>query len=193
MGFVTFGVLNVLTGIFVHVAMQSSVMNREIAIDEAISNRDSIVKEVIELFLEADTDGSGALSWSEFEEFIQDEKVKAFFMSLELDISSCSRIFHLLDSSGDNALDAHEFVEGCIDLRGMARRVDITLLQRENAALSKKLDTVSKEMSQQVSEEIARVSQDLLAKSQSQVRIKSAGSRPERLPIKLAARQGQPF
>ena len=39
-----------------HVAMQSSLMNREIAMDEAIHNRDSIVKEVIELFLDADTD-----------------------------------------------------------------------------------------------------------------------------------------
>merc|ERR1712226_36382 len=133
--FVTFGVLNVLTGIFVHVAMQSSLMNREIAIDEAISNRDSIVKEVIELFLDADTDQSGALSWTEFEEFIQDEKIKAFFMSLELDISSCSRIFHLLDADGGGSIDAHEFVEGCIELRGMARKVDMTILQREIKAI----------------------------------------------------------
>merc|ERR1712110_361859 len=184
----TFGVLNVLTGIFVHVAMQSSVMNREIAIDEAISNRDSIVKEVIELFLEADTDGSGALSWTEFEEFIQDEKIKAFFMSLELDISSCSRIFHLLDASGDGVLEAHEFVEGCIELRGMARKADITLLQRENAALSDKLEAATKDMST----EIARLCQDLVAKQPQPPPpqwVKPVGNLP--LPLRAAAKQGQ--
>merc|ERR1712232_1386220 len=172
--FVTIGLLNILTGIFVHVAMQSSVMNREITIDEALSNRDNMVKEVTELFLEADADGSGVLSWREFEEFIQDEKIKAFFMTLELDISSCSKIFHLLDVSGDGTLSAHEFVEGCIEMRGMARKVDITLLQRENAALSKPLDAISDEtqqVSQQLSEEIARLSQELLTKP---LRIKSA-------------------
>jgi hypothetical protein len=137
--FVFMCLLNVLTGIFVNVAMQATQMNREIAIDEAIQNRDSIVKEVIELFLEADTDGSGALSFDEFQEFLADEKIKAFFMALELDMASSSRIFHLLDESGDGSIDAHEFVEGCIDLRGYARKVDITLLQRE---FHQKLDSI---------------------------------------------------
>lgn len=56
-------------------------------------------------------------------------------MALELDMSSCQRIFHLLDSSGDGMLEAHEFVEGCIEQRGFARKVDITLLQREFNAI----------------------------------------------------------
>jgi hypothetical protein len=138
--------LNVLTGIFVNVAMQATSMNREIAIDEAIQNRDSIVKEVVELFVEADVDGSGSLSFSEFETFMQDEKIKAFFMALELDMSSCSRIFHLLDASEDGKLEAHEFVEGCIELRGFARKVDITLLQRENKAVIEKLEDIASDM-----------------------------------------------
>jgi len=140
--FMTIGLLNILTGIFVNVAMQSSAMSREIAVDEAISNRDAVVKEVIELFLEADEDGSGSLSWEEFEEFIKDEKIKSFFMALELDMSSVSRIFTLLDTSGDGKLEASEFVEGCIELRGMAKKVDITLLQRENAFLLEKMGSV---------------------------------------------------
>merc|ERR1712125_197199 len=142
--------LNVLTGIFVNVAMRATSMNREIAIDEAITHRDSIVKEVVELFLEADTDGSGALSFTEFEVFMQDEKIKAFFMALELDMSSCTRIFHLLDESGDGKLEAHEFVEGCIELRGFARKVDITLIQRENQAVIEKLDSISEDLANEI-------------------------------------------
>jgi Ca2+-binding EF-hand superfamily protein len=141
--FVTVGLLNIITGIFVHVALESSIMNRELVMDEAITNREMIVKQVIELFVEADMDGSGQLSWLEFQEFIQDEKIKAFLMSLELDISSCSRIFSLLDASGDGSLDPHEFVEGCIELRGNAKKVDVTLLQRENQAILEKLDALA--------------------------------------------------
>lgn len=123
-------------------------MNRELIMDEAISNRDSTVKEVIEIFLEADVDGSGALSWMEFQEFMNDERIKAFFMSLELDLSSISRIFNLLDPDGDQSLDPQEFVEGCIELRGNAKKVDVTLIQRELNDISEKLDKVTKELSE---------------------------------------------
>jgi voltage-gated sodium channel len=140
--FVTIGLLNILTGIFVNCAMQASAMNREIAIDEAIANRDSIVKEVVELFLEADSDGSGNLSWDEFENFIQDTKIKAFFMALELDMSSAGNVFHLLDESGDGTLDAQEFVQGCIAMRGFARKVDISLLMRNNALIMEKMEKI---------------------------------------------------
>merc|ERR1712232_409685 len=142
--FTTVGLLNILTGIFVNVAIQLSAMNREIAIDEAIANRDSIVKEIVELFVEADVDGSGSLSWREFQNFVQDERIKAFFMALELDMSSLSTIFELLDTSGDGRLEALEFVEGCIKLRGGARKVDVTLLQNENTIVIDKLRDLEK-------------------------------------------------
>jgi hypothetical protein len=149
--------LNVLTGIFVNVAMQATSMNREIAIDEAIRNRDSICKEVVELFLEADVDASGGLSFAEFEDFMQDEKIKAFFIALELDMSSCSRIFHLLDENGDGTLEAHEFVEGCIELRGYARKVDFTLLQRENKAVLDKLENIASDLSTEIKEVVTSI------------------------------------
>merc|ERR1719238_2003818 len=56
--FVFFAVLNILTGIFVNVAIDSCAMNREIAIDSALSNKNDMIKEVVNLFMEADTDCS---------------------------------------------------------------------------------------------------------------------------------------
>jgi voltage-gated sodium channel len=140
--FVFFALLNVLTGIFVNVAMDSCAMNREIAIDAAITNKENIVKEVVDLFQEADKDRSGSLSWEEFEEYIQDEKIRAFFMALDLDVSSARRIFSMLDTSQDGELEIHEFVQGCINLRGGAKKIDISLLENESSLILTKLKRI---------------------------------------------------
>jgi hypothetical protein len=154
--FVTVGLLNVLTGTFVNAALQSAAMNREIALEEAISKRDSIVKEVIDLFLEADIDGSGSLTWDEFEDFIQDTKIKGFFMALELDMSSAGTIFNLLDESGDGALDAQEFVQGCIALRGFARKVDISQLAKNQKMLLEKVSNLERAILPECDEDIVQ-------------------------------------
>jgi len=145
--FVLFALLNILTGIFVNVAIDSCKMNREIAIDAAITNKNSIIKEIVDLFHEADTDCSGTLSWEEFEEYIQDERIKAFFMALELDMSAAQRVFNLIDSSGDGQLDIEEFVQGCIDLRGSSKKVDIAILEKDRLALSDRLDRLDSMLS----------------------------------------------
>eukprot|EP00928_Gymnodinium_smaydae_P086321 TRINITY_DN7035_c0_g1_i3.p1 TRINITY_DN7035_c0_g1~~TRINITY_DN7035_c0_g1_i3.p1 ORF type:complete len:105 (+),score=22.31 TRINITY_DN7035_c0_g1_i3:49-363(+) len=70
----------------------------------------------------------------------QDEAIRAFFMSLDLDMSNARTIFEVIDTTGDGELDIEEFVQGCIDLRGGARKVDISMLQRENQQLFKRLN-----------------------------------------------------
>ena len=113
--FVLFALMNILTGIFVHVAIDSCKMNREIAIEAAIANKEMLIKEIVQLFHEADKDCSGTLSWQEFHDYMQDEKIKAFFMALELDMSSAGRVFDIIDVMRDGELDICEFVQGCVD------------------------------------------------------------------------------
>merc|ERR1711896_41227 len=95
---------------------------------------------MVALFLEADADGSGSVTWEEFHAYLQDEKIKAYFMALELDMSSVVRIFDLLDVDATGELELVEFVEGLIRLRGDAKMVDMWALQKDNAKMSDQLD-----------------------------------------------------
>jgi len=147
--FVLFALLNILTGIFVNVAIDSCKMNREIAIDVAITNKESIIKEMVDLFHEADRDCSGTLSWEEFEDYIQDERIRAFFMALELDMTSARRIFELIDTSRDGQLDIQEFVQGCIDLRGSAKKVDMSILSKERTEILERIDSIEEQFKRQ--------------------------------------------
>merc|ERR1719460_655813 len=51
--FVLLGLLNILNGIFVNAALQSSAMNRELAIDAAVKRRKHMIEELVNLLLEA--------------------------------------------------------------------------------------------------------------------------------------------
>lgn len=148
--FVLLGLLNILNGIFVNAALQASLMNRELATDCVISKRETMIEDMVALFIEADVDKSNTVSWEEFKYYIQDEKIKAYFMALELDMNSVVKIFELLDTAYTGELDLLQFVEGCIQLRGNAKMVDMTIMKRDYHAMLDeivdKLDDLSTEV-----------------------------------------------
>merc|ERR1712107_339420 len=82
---VYFGLTHVLTGIFVNASTHAVALNREIAIDVAIATKNTITQELITLFLEAGKEGEDSVPWSEFQNRLCDERIRAYFMSLDLD------------------------------------------------------------------------------------------------------------
>lgn len=138
------GVMNVLNGIFVNAALQSSRLDRELATDNALRERSKLIQEIVGLFLEADADHTGTLSWDEFETFLQDDEVRAYFVTLDLDMSSLHKIFTLLDQNGSGELDLSEFIEGCVRLKGTAKTIDIVLLRAEINKFMHALRTVAR-------------------------------------------------
>merc|ERR1712151_971311 len=71
--FVLFGLMDILTGIFVNVATQAAQLNREIAIDNAMANKTKLTRELVNLFLECDQDQNNKLSLEELQDRFGDE------------------------------------------------------------------------------------------------------------------------
>jgi len=159
--FVLLGLLNILNGIFVNAALQSSAMNRELAIDSHMAKRETMIEDMVALFLEADEDRSGTLTFEEFQCYLQDEKIKAYFMALELDMSSVVKIFDLLDTDATGELELFEFVEGCISLRGNAKMVDISIMQKEYSNMMDKFDLDLRPMIRGMEESLKNVDQNV--------------------------------
>lgn len=141
--FVVFAVLNVVTGIFVEKAVASAANDRDHVIQEELAKQDSYVNEVRDMFREADTDGSGMMSWEEFEEHMQDARVQAYFKVLELDVSEAHGLFKLLDMDNGGYISCDEFVMGCLRLKGQAKNVDVATLIYENKRMALKWSTFS--------------------------------------------------
>merc|ERR1712241_936556 len=64
--FIVFGVLNVLTGVFLETALEGE--DRDLIIQAHMLRMDQFVHEMQEIFAEIDTDQSGKLTWKKFQE-----------------------------------------------------------------------------------------------------------------------------
>jgi len=130
--FVVFGVLNVVTGAFVDSMRLVSQRDQDFAIEEELKRVSEFQTDVTKIFECADADDSGTLSWEEFESHLSDERVKAYFKSLELDTSEARALFILLDVEENNEVVIDKFVDGCMRMRGDAKSIDVNMLLYEN-------------------------------------------------------------
>lgn len=129
--FVVFGVLNVVTGAFVDSMRLVSEKDHDTVVDAEMKKVDTFRKDVTKMFLDADMDASGTLSWDEFEQHLQDERVGAFFRSLQIDTSQARALFLLLDIEESDEVPIEKFVQGCMRMRGDAKSIDVNMLLYE--------------------------------------------------------------
>jgi len=145
-----FGVLNVVIATFVDSASVIAKRDRELVIHNELQKNKQYHADMKRFFDEADTDKSGTLSWEEFEDYLQDQNVQAYFQSFQLDVTQAKTLFRLLDFDGSNNVKIDEFVEGCMRMRGQARSIDVHMLLYE----SEKMILRQAEFMQHVEEEL---------------------------------------
>merc|ERR1712196_388991 len=118
MAFTGIALLNIGTGIFVDNAMKATLLDKDMVIHDELEREGSYINDVKRLFHEADLDNSGQLSWAEFETYLQDPRVQAYFHSLEIHPSVAKGLFKLLDTTGSGRVNCEDFVMGCVRLKG---------------------------------------------------------------------------
>ena len=94
---------------------------------------------------QAGLDGTN-ITFAEFEELFNMPRIRTFFQSLELDTSDAWTLFKLMDTSGNGDLDASEFVEGCMRLKGPARSIDVAIMMQEHKRVRKKVMSIAQEV-----------------------------------------------
>jgi len=113
--FSMFVMLNLVTGIFVDSAQTNIREDRDL----------DLINRVHELFITADDDHSGRISWIEFAKQLENPEMVEYFKSIDLDMSEAEHLFELLDVHNIGAITSEEFVNGCLRMRGPARAYDV--------------------------------------------------------------------
>merc|ERR1711972_171742 len=101
------------------------------AVKIEMRKQERFLDEMVKLFQELDTNGSGSLSREELVRHFDDQRALAFFENLKLDITDVPLVFELIDLDNSGDLNVQEFVGGCQKLRGEARTLDVLVMQRE--------------------------------------------------------------
>lgn len=130
--FAVFGVLNVVTSVFVDATQKASLCDHEHVVQCELERNMMYMKSCRRLFQEADKNASGMLTWEELDEYLKDEKMQAFLGTLQLDESQARALYSFVDVNGDNEIAIDEFANGCVRLKGSAKAVDVIMLRFEN-------------------------------------------------------------
>merc|ERR1712032_91349 len=127
------GVLNIVTGVFVENANRITQSDEDHVIMEELDNRRKWLEDVKSLFMAANSDGTGQLSWQKFKHHVEDVRVQAYFRKLGVDVESRSAhgLFQLLDFDGDGKVDVDEFAMGIQEIHGTAAKMDIARLRHD--------------------------------------------------------------
>jgi len=131
-----FGVLNILTSVFVESAMMSATHYKDLLIQEKLHDKEIYAKHMKAIFNKIDTDNSGSISADELECFLNDEHLRLYLEALELDLIETRSLFSLLDRDESGEVSIEEFCEGCLRLKGEAKSFDIHCLLYENQRMT---------------------------------------------------------
>eukprot|EP00439_Symbiodinium_sp_Y106_P084891 s12_g26.t3 len=129
--FCGFAVLNVMTGVFVN----SAIKTRERDHETLLQNKQRFKELVSKIWSRMDASGQGQITIIEFEQMFEDEEMKAFFQTIEINAVDAWTLFDSLDVDGDHTISLEEFSERCMQLHGPARSVDLYALVKQIHAL----------------------------------------------------------
>jgi len=143
--FMMFGLLNVLTGIFVDSAMNAMNTDRDNLIQTHVEERQSFINAIAAVFASSDTDGTGQLSEADMNVILENPNVVAYFNALGVDTTEAMGLFQLLDDDSSGTVSIDEFVTGFLRLKGSAKAVDMVTVMYENRKMSSLIRNISSE------------------------------------------------
>jgi hypothetical protein len=140
--FSIFAIANIITGIFVDSAMQSSISDHESVIENQKREMEEYVQSIYQVFMDLDLDSSGTIAVREFEQVVKSDKMAAYFHALGLEITDVKSLFALMDRDRTGAIDIEEFLMGCLRLKGEARSLDLAKLSLQTEWIMECLDNL---------------------------------------------------
>jgi len=75
----------------------------------------------------------------ELEECFDNHDTKALFKSLDIQLDNAWQLFNLLDESGSGSVNAMDFVDLCLKVKGPAKSIDMACLSKQNKKIRAKL------------------------------------------------------
>jgi len=131
-----FAVVNVIRAVFITETSRVAASDDKIAIMKKQRMQEEYAQKLATIFTELDDSGDGQVDWEEFSQILEDDVMKRYLGTMEIDTSDVALLFKLLDG-GDGTISSQEFCQGILKLKGEAKSIDILVLRK----MIRKLDT----------------------------------------------------
>eukprot|EP00927_Polykrikos_kofoidii_P061193 TRINITY_DN56060_c0_g1_i1.p1 TRINITY_DN56060_c0_g1~~TRINITY_DN56060_c0_g1_i1.p1 ORF type:complete len:610 (-),score=89.12 TRINITY_DN56060_c0_g1_i1:111-1940(-) len=139
--FVLYAVLNVVTAVFCHSAIEMASRHTDMVVAAQMELEEQYIGDLHKLFHRINTCGSGHLTIDDLEKCLKDPWVKAYLSHLEIEVSDAWSFFRLLDKNADYRINVREFVDGCKAIKGSATASEVHVLMKQQQRLNQELTT----------------------------------------------------
>lgn len=129
--FISFAVVTVIRGIFLHETLSVAAQDDDLMIMKKMRAVKHHVEKMTILFEDADESGDGALDFIEFQDCVNDERVRAWLSAMDLEVRDVELLFELV-GNGAGRLYANDLVMGFARLKGPARSFDMVASLKEH-------------------------------------------------------------
>jgi len=110
--------MNVVTGVFVESALQSTSADKE----------ENLINSLQEWCVDVDSNNDSGISLHEFDKAMQSPANRLRFENLDLNVQDARKLIVLLDLDKTGQVPIGSFIMGCLRLRGSARSIDLATL-----------------------------------------------------------------
>lgn len=156
-----FALFNILTGVIVEKAVSATQVDRdELILEQCLKSRKE-ADEFRALCKRLDTDSSGSITFEEFLECMEDERMVSYMATVGLEVHDVELFFKIVAkaSSNDDRVDIDKFVEGCMSMRGGASGLDMQKSLYETSRLQARLRAMEETLSGRIVELLGAVQQ----------------------------------
>merc|ERR1712012_96615 len=107
-----------------------------------MQKKNSYLNQLKDLFHEMDTNESGSITLDEIIAcFEKDDRARAYLSVLEINVEEAKGLFNLLDVDDSGEVGIHEFIMGCMRLKGTAKSIDVATMLCETKRMNHKMNT----------------------------------------------------
>eukprot|EP00929_Paragymnodinium_shiwhaense_P016484 TRINITY_DN12487_c0_g1_i1.p1 TRINITY_DN12487_c0_g1~~TRINITY_DN12487_c0_g1_i1.p1 ORF type:complete len:818 (+),score=177.56 TRINITY_DN12487_c0_g1_i1:176-2629(+) len=144
--FTIFGVLNVVTAIFVDSAMSSQQHFKELLVQEQTHQKELYLSHLRGVFQQIDEDKSGHISFKELEFCLASPTLNEYMESIGIYPNDARTLFDLLDQDDSDSVSIEEFCNGCLRLKGEAKSFDVHCIKYTTERMLTKMNQLERDM-----------------------------------------------
>jgi len=130
--FFLFGILNILTAVFVEAATRIGDVDRDLVTQQKLVEHAATIDRIREVFLEVDIDKSGTITQHEMDHLFRQPKTIAHFEMLGLRVHEVMSLFTLLDLEGRKEVGIEELLSNVMRMKGAATGIDMATMMYES-------------------------------------------------------------
>lgn len=140
---IAFAVIRVISAVFLKDTLDAAQNDAEHLVVDRLRKKAEYVEKLEHIFRAIDDSGDGIITEARMNEILSNDKIAAYFQTLDLDVHEGAALFHLLDN-GDGEVTLDEFIDGIMRCKGPARAIDQVAMHADLKQLDNKLVKLAK-------------------------------------------------